>query len=687
MVLQLVLPQGTVEQQSGHRFTREYPPYALSTTGRKAGLGSQQDLLTSGPRSLPRQLSYTNHAFYESFSDLRDHSFREKEKDQKFGAPSSLGTSSDEDTVSPPPSSDSEKRKMFRGYLTTILSCIYAVFIVTLGLVIYISDIIHENSPLAESFSIYLVVLSLCYFLFLYIDIRRYLKNVKVTEIHSQSQDDAMLKDDMEFKESPEGDLHLSISLPQKVWKRQRSTGPETTPHMYCFSQGRHSGSFYLKIGAAVFCFGHLIHSGLLLGYQIVFLTSETDDFYNCASVPTLVLDILYPLFSFFQLYFIFKYSNVIINRCKELGKFALMHCIASSLCFWVWTILRETMDLLYAHASKKENEQQKGNDEDKDSLEEAVALPLTSYQRRGAEELLLVFNTTPVLPDNCRAPGDKSLIYENYSPYLYPFTIEYSILIVGILYIIWQNIGKCSGETGGHCALPVSPEKSNLVIHADCHSANKGLFAGIIILVGSVVSIILFFIAMANSAYVEIGLTVNTASELILLIIMTFSTIFAYRQLTRLDINKHSISLLDDLLLFICIPAFFLHAIFSIVPAVRKNNYLSLMTILLQVLQVLLQTPFIIDGLRRCSNTRALRHEKPGRELVTFLVVCNVALWVTETFEIKSHDKIDDPYEIYGKVLWTIISHMTLPLTMFYRFHSSVCLADIWKSAYERGE
>jgi hypothetical protein len=104
-------------------------------------------------------------------------------------------------------------------------------------------------------------------------------------------------------------------------------------------------------------------------------------------------------------------------------------------------------------------------------------------------------------------------------------------------------------------------------------------------------------------------------------------------------------------------------------------------------VVQVLLQTPFIIDGLRRCSNTRHLRLQKPGRELVTFLVVCNVAMWITETFEIKSHDRRDDRYDVYGKVLWTMLSHMTVPLTMFYRFHSSVCLVDIWKSAYERGE
>lgn len=32
----------------------------------------------------------------------------------------------------------------------------------------------------------------------------------------------------------------------------------------------------------------------------------------------------------------------------------------------------------------------------------------------------------------------------------------------------------------------------------------------------------------------------------------------------------------------------------------------------------------------------------------------------------------------------WTLLSHMTLPLALFYRFHSSVCLVDIWKGGYE---
>lgn len=107
---------------------------------------------------------------------------------------------------------------------------------------------------------------------------------------------------------------------------------------------------------------------------------------------------------------------------------------------------------------------------------------------------------------------------------------------------------------------------------------------------------------------------------------------------------------------------------------------------LLFQVTQVLIQTPMIIDGLRRCSNCRELRKKKPGRELLTFLIVCNVAMWITMTFEIKSHDLEDERYEFYGKVLWSVIGHLCLPLMMFYRFHASVCIVDIWKYAYEHG-
>lgn len=40
--------------------------------------------------------------------------------------------------------------------------------------------------------------------------------------------------------------------------------------------------------------------------------------------------------------------------------------------------------------------------------------------------------------------------------------------------------------------------------------------------------------------------------------------------------------------------------------------------------------------------------------------------------------------YDYYGYVLWNILNHISLPLIMFYRFHASVCLVDMWRHAYE---
>lgn len=40
--------------------------------------------------------------------------------------------------------------------------------------------------------------------------------------------------------------------------------------------------------------------------------------------------------------------------------------------------------------------------------------------------------------------------------------------------------------------------------------------------------------------------------------------------------------------------------------------------------------------------------------------------------------------YLFYGLTLWNILDHVSMPLIMFYRFHASVCLVDMWNHAYE---
>jgi len=72
---------------------------------------------------------------------------------------------------------------------------------------------------------------------------------------------------------------------------------------------------------------------------------------------------------------------------------------------------------------------------------------------------------------------------------------------------------------------------------------------------------------------------------------------------------------------------------------------------------------------------------------MVVFLLIGNLALYVWETMEVKAvGDELERKY-FYGDVLWTLLSHVTLPLVIFYRFHASVALADIWDSAYKPGD
>lgn len=114
-------------------------------------------------------------------------------------------------------------------------------------------------------------------------------------------------------------------------------------PHKYCFMTGRHGEFLYLKLGAAWFAFGLLIHSILNLTYQILFLTSTDPNLVACANVLLVVVEVMFPLYSLLVLFFIFKYMNIIINENRGLARIALMHAIGTSLAFWIFTIVRET--------------------------------------------------------------------------------------------------------------------------------------------------------------------------------------------------------------------------------------------------------------------------------------------------------------------------------------------------------
>ena len=89
----------------------------------------------------------------------------------------------------------------------------------------------------------------------------------------------------------------------------------------------------------------------------------------------------------------------------------------------------------------------------------------------------------------------------------------------------------------------------------------------------------------------------------------------------------------------------------------------------------------------RRICATRAQQLAKPGRQLITFLLFANITLWILDTFMTHNWVTQEIQLEFYGLLAWGVISRISLPLMIFYRFHSCVVLVEIWKNTYRTKE
>lgn len=562
-----------------------------------------------------------------------------------------------------------QNEEMLWSNLASLLSYIYATLIVVLGGVMTVVQpsvtIGRHTIELDDAFACVVCVLGLSWLVFLHADLawhdaRRFRRSTMPCGRGSVCSG------------SGSTDAESVATADAIDWKGCHMGQPRG----YTYLTGRHSGSFFLKAGMTVFCCGHLIHEGLLLGQEIIAWMHAGE---VCTDVALLLVHSLRPLFSFYQLYFLFKYSNIVINRRVTLAKFGIMHCFATTLTFWFRTVVNDAYgDVVKAFKGKSSNLM---------ALKMNGSFAVAGYKLHYSER-------TPEFESNwsCAVADLFSPAYIRPMPYLYPFAIEFNLVLAGVWFIVLQNVGTsahrfCHHDSTAETCRAVTQEaaQNNLIIRADCHSANRGLFAGFVVLLGSVVVMIIFYVALLEDRYNETGVAVYLGQEAVLLALAFAACLLAYGRIATLDVNGHPITMLDDFLLCIPIPFYFAHAtLVAIAELEVGGSYVRLALQLFSVIQVVTQTPLIIDALRRCSNSPTLRYKKPGREIVSFLIVVNITMWIVYTFESKAVGKLFTGTRYFGLQSWVFVEHTTVPLMLFYRFHSSVCLADVWKSAYE---
>ncbi|CAG2102308.1 unnamed protein product [Medioppia subpectinata] len=468
-----------------------------------------------------------------------------------------------------------------------------------LSAIICLYDVNHKNNNKINSFTILITLVGFGWLVWLHVDIIRYkrwalnyLNEMNNKHNNNESQD---YLDEKFYDTTSIATAVVFNTLHNTAPQQPNDQGAGFKGHSlrkrglteYDFQDGDNSSNFYLKCGMTVFCFGSIVHMGV-------------------------------QLFS----YIYFYAKGILINRYQRLSRFALMHLLATSLSVWFRTIINEAIDDYVGdiHAANGTYNETLG-----------VFNQVIKHQLYCLERTVINAKSMATLP------------------YLYPFTIEFNIIMASIWYICWTNIANLAHSQSYTDDHSTSRQTStSLLIRADCHASNRGLFCGLSALLATAVTIIIFF---ATQSYEKLGLSVYSAQISALTAVGCSVVPLAYNKTRRLDVRQPisgddpGYVTMHDLLLLIPIPFFITHYITLIMASVDKGTaaeWFLVVIYLFAIAQVLCQSPFIVDGMRRCANTRQLRYRKPGREWIIFALILNVTLWILNTFELKFMDRYE---------------------------------------------
>ena len=303
----------------------------------------------------------------------------------------------------------------------------------------------------------------------------------------------------------------------------------------------------------------------------------------------------------------------------------------------------------------------------------------------------------------NCYNPDD---LLHQASFYLFPCVLEYSLLAGATMYSMYGDVGSSHSSHVTDDESAQNPDAmhdrsqerhhnfqphQHYISEIDFHKAHRGIFFGIVFFSGSIASLIIYFSSgssdesLRNLIFFITLLSMNT--------IVLFALVAAFVQIRRLVISVHHKINIDDVLLIIAMGGYFLFDLFSVLSNIHtlseanqehpETDILSLVNNILSLILVTAQTCFLAGAVKCQSTTEQHIRDKPGRGSVTFLVVANLAMWMFTTFQLKQVAEDSMARVYYGELAWSLITHLCLPLLMFYHFHSSACLAHVWSGAY----
>ncbi|XP_052900039.1 proton channel OtopLc [Anopheles moucheti] len=564
--------------------------------------------------------------------------------------------------------------------LATTLSALYGKLLVVMGIAFPMAEVISTYIPPSfyEGFYLYLYIGSMVFLLFMYTTLlwgkpkMPPVSPVKKQTIASTKKvmhrtSTTCSTDSGEQSDSEDDTISSSPKIPVQARRMSLSAGAA--------SRLQHFGSFYLRMGAVAFGIGSMIYSGLEFG-QYFELERNT----KCHNVLLALTPATRMAFIFIQMYFIFLNNEQIkVYRHKIVARFGLMHMIGTNLSVWFSVLIQETKHEILTFYNPENRTLRISHRLGNKMMPHPVETVAHLRVARGLKGPHNIFE--------CRRSNIIGTLVQDASPFLFPCTIEYSLICAAILYVMWRSISRPQNEQPQRQESLHPLKRSPHHYSVDCAGAHKGLFIGILILVLTIISLILFFVLISRPEFVSLAVTEVNICELTLYGTTTAATLIGMFQVRHMQYDAFRSFSLDDILLVGGQTGSFLYSTFTVIGGhftMRRDTVLVLITALASLVETACQTMFILDASRRSAATQEHIRKKPGREIVTFLLVSNLAMWAINTLEKSRAESHPIQLHFYGLWAWTIITHVSMPLAIFYRFHSTVCLCEIWKRAYK---
>lgn len=142
-----------------------------------------------------------------------------------------------------------------------------------------------------------------------------------------------------------------------------------------------------------------------------------------------------------------------------------------------------------------------------------------------------------------CQRTNIMGSLVQNASPFLFPCTIEYSLICAVILFEMWKKVRSIpeinKTRRNSIKAGPGHQVKSAYHFSIDCSKAHRGMFAGIVVIVLTIICLIMYFVLHEQTDYVHLAIKEVTYYEILLYTVCALAVLVAFFRMRDLKFQK----------------------------------------------------------------------------------------------------------------------------------------------------